>query len=299
MSRCCARVSHDWGLAFYPLLLVLLGALTAGCSRKGVSDYLAAGDEALQNTRLGDAENDYLQAAKLAPNDPRPHLALGSLYIFERKPPQAQDELMKALELEPGNPKTHAMLAKSYTAQSQPGLAEAQGRAAVALAPGNADYRMSLGATLQSEQKLAAAEAEYRTAIGLLPNNAQSHLTLATLLNSEANRQDEARAEYAQVKVLAPNLIPPMAVSMAAPAPSTMLATSTQPAEQQSSIRNINKRFVLTHDSPVYESMTTGAKVVAMVHRRRYVHVTGLAGQWFRIQLRNGTIGFIPMTAAE
>src|SRR6516165_9330224 len=107
MSRCCARVGHDWGWPLYPLLVVLFAVLTVGCSRKGVSDYLAAGDEALQNTRLADAETDYQQAAKLAPNDPRPHLALANLYIFERKPPQAQAELMKALELEPRNPKTH------------------------------------------------------------------------------------------------------------------------------------------------------------------------------------------------
>ena len=158
---------------------------------------------------------------------------------------------------------------------------------------------MSLGATLQSEQKFAAAEAEYRTAIGLEPNNAQSHLALAALLNSELNRQNEARAEYAQVKALAPNLVPPMAAGPATPAPSATLVTSTTPAEQQPAIREINKRFVLTHDSPVYESMTPGAKIVARVHRRRYVHVTGLAGQWLRIQLRNGTIGYILVTAAE
>jgi tetratricopeptide (TPR) repeat protein len=299
MIRCCARAGHDCGVAFYLSLVVLSALLTVGCSRKGVSDYLAAGDEALQNTHLAEAESNYQQAAKLAPNNPRPHLALGNLYVFERKPPQAQAELMKALELEPGNPKTHAMLAKTYTAESQLGLAETQGRAAVALAPANSEYRMSLGATLQSEQKLAAAEAEYRTAIGLAPSNAESHLALATLLNSEPNRQDEARAEYAQVKALAPNLVPATAASLLSPAPSTTLATSTTPPEQEPAIRDINKRFVLTRNSPVYESMSPGAKVVAQVHRRRYVHVTGLAGQWFRIQLRNGTVGFIPVTAAE
>lgn len=298
MSR-WATAARDRGLALYSLLLVLSVLLTVGCSRKGVNDYLAAGDEALQSTHLADAESAYQQAARLAPGDPRPHVALGNLYMFERKPPQAQAELMKALELEPRNPKTHAMLAKTYIAQSEPGLAEAQGRAAVALAPGSAEYRMSLGATLQSAQKLAAAEAEYRTAIGLEPSNAQSHLALATLLNSEANRQDEARAEYAQVKALAPNLVPPMAASLPSPAPSAMVVSSAAPAEQQPAMRDINKRFVLTHDSPVYESMTPEAKVVAQVHRRRYVHVTGLAGQWFRIQLRNGMIGFIPVTAAE
>lgn len=295
----CPRAGNDCGATLYLFPLVLAALLSVGCNRKGASDYLAAGDEALQNTHLAEAESDYQQAANIAPNDPHPHLALGSLYIFEHKPPQAQAELMKALELEPSNPKTHAMLARAYTAQSELGLAEAQGRAAVALDPAKSEYRMSLGATLQSEQKLGAAEAEYRTAVGLEPRNAHSHLTLATLLNSEPNRQDEALAEYAQVKALDPNLVPTTVGIATLPRPANALTASTTPTEQGPAIRDTNKRFVLTRDSPVYESMSQGARIVAQVHRRRYVHVTGLGGEWLRIQLRNGTIGFIPVTAAE
>jgi len=296
----CAGARHDCGAALYLFPLALATLLSAGCNRKGVSDYLTAGDEAMQNTRLAEAESNYQQAAKVAPNDARPHLALGSLYIFEHKPPQATSELMKALELEPGNPKAHAMLASAYTAQSELGLAEAQGRAAVALDPARPEYRMSLGTTLQSEQKLGAAEAEYRTAVGLEPRNAHSHLALAALLNSEPNRQNEAEAEYAQVKALDPSLVPATAIGTAtAPAPANTPMASTAPMAQRPAIRPTNERFLLTHDSPVYESMSDSSRVIAQVHRRKYVHVIGLGGQWLRIQLRNGTIGFIPATAAE
>jgi Flp pilus assembly protein TadD len=284
----------------YLLSLVLAALLSAGCHRKGASDYLAAGDEALQNTHLAEAESDYQQAAQLAPNDPHPSLALGSLYLFEHKPREAQAQLMKALQLEPNNPKTHAMLARAYSTQSELGLAEAQGRAAVALDPANSEYRISLGATLQSEQKSGAAEAEYRTAVGLEPRNAHSHLALATLLNSQPNRQNEAQAEYARVKALDPNLVPGNALGTAIlPAPANSTTASTAPVVQEPAIRQTDKRFVLTHDSPVYQSMNESSPVIAQVHRRRYVHVTGLSGQWLRIQLRNGTIGFIPVNAAE
>jgi tetratricopeptide (TPR) repeat protein len=296
----CRKATNDWGVRLFLLPLVLAGLLSVGCTRKGEGDYLAAGDEALQNTRLADAESDYQQAVKMAPNDPRPQLALGSLYIFEHKPPQAQAALMKALDLEPKNPKTHAMLAKAYTAQSELGLSEAQGRAAVALDPANSEYRMSLGATLQSEQKFGAAEAEYRTAVGLQPRNAQAHLSLATLLNSEPSRQDEAQAEYAEVKALDPTLVPATAIqNPTVPVPAKTAGTATAPFSEEASVRQIDKRFLLTHDSPVYESMNEDGRIVAQVHRRRYVHVTGLSGQWLRIQLRNGTVGFIPATAAE
>jgi hypothetical protein len=158
---------------------------------------------------------------------------------------------------------------------------------------------MSLGDTLQSEQKIGAAEAEYRTAVGLEPRNARSHLALATLLNSEPNRQSEAQAEYARVKALDPNLLPATAGTPASARPASAPPASTAPIAQGPAIRDTNKRFLLTRDSPVYESMSEGARVIARVHRRRYVHVTGLSGQWLRIQLRNGTIGFVPATAAE
>jgi tetratricopeptide (TPR) repeat protein len=287
-------------MTLYLLPLMLAALLSVGCNRKGASDYLTAGDEAMQNTRLADAERNYQQAAKVAPSDARPHLALASLYIFEHKPSQAESQLMKALELEPANPKSHAMLATAYTAQSELGLAEAQGRAAVALDPGKAEYRMSLGVTLQSEQKLGAAEAEFRTAVGLEPSNAHSHLALATLLNSEPNRQNEAQAEYARIKALDPSLMPATALgTVTVPAAANPPAASSTPIARGPAIREINKRFLLTHDSPVYESMSDSARVVAQVHRRKYVHVTGLGGQWLRIRLRSGIIGFIPATAAE
>jgi tetratricopeptide (TPR) repeat protein len=251
----------------------------------------------MQNTRLAEAENDYKQAAKTAPNDAHPHLALASLYIFEHKAPEAQTELTKAIELAPGNAKAHAMLATAYSAQSELGLAEAQGRAAVALDSANAGYRVSLAGTLQNEQKLAAAEAEYRTAVGLEPRNAHWHLALANLLNSEPNREQEAQAEYAEVKAIDPDLLPP--VGTAALPKTTSAPANAAPIAQTSAIRDTNKRFLLTHDSPVYNSMSQGGQIVAQVHRRRYVHVTGMNAQWLRIQLRNGTIGFIPVTAAE
>jgi tetratricopeptide (TPR) repeat protein len=294
------RARHDCGATLYLFPLVLAALLSVGCNRKGASNYLAAGDEALQNTHLAEAESDYQQAAKIAPDDARPLLALASLYLFEHKPAQAQTELTKALGLEPGNPKTHAMLARAYTSEAELGLAEAHGRAAVALDPAKPEYRMNLGATLQSEQKFGEAEAEYRTALGLEPGNAQSHLALATLLNSLPHRQSEAEAEYARVEALDPGLVPATSVGTASiQAPANVTTPSIAAIAQEPAIRQTDKRFVLTHDSMVYQSMSDSSPVIAQVHRRKYVHVTGLGGEWLRIQLRNGKIGFIPVTAAE
>jgi hypothetical protein len=64
-------------------------------------------------------------------------------------------------------------------------------------------------------------------------------------------------------------------------------------------VRPVNRKFLLTHDSPVYETPQDSATVVAQVHRRKFVRVTGITGNWFRIQMKNGTVGFIPVSAAE
>jgi protein O-mannosyl-transferase len=214
------------------------------------------------------------------------------------KAPQAAAESMKALELDPNNPRTHATLATAYRAQSKFGPAEAQGRAAVALAPADAEYRLSLGATLQSEQKLAEAEAEYRTAEGLEPHNAHAYLALAMLLNSEPNRQSDAQAEFAQVKTLDPSLMPANVQPVNAPSPAGTPAPTATSAKAPI-MEETDQRFLLTHDSAVYDSTSNDARVIAQVHRSKYVHVTGLSANWLRIQLSNRTIGFIPVTAAE
>lgn len=271
-------------------------ALLAGCSHKSVESYLQQGDQAMQASRLADAESAYQQAIKLAPEDPRPYVALGDLYLFEQKPGPAELEFMKVLELDPKNATAHASLGNLYASQSQSGFSESQYRAAVVLDPTRTAYRLSLGTTLQKEGKLGEAEAQFRTATGLDPKNAHAHLALANLLNTMPNRQTEAQAEYAEVRALDPTLIPAAAEAVPAASP-TAAASAGAPSVPK--LKELNKKFKLTHDSPVYETNSSGSQVVAQVHHGRFVHVTGIAGDFLRIQLRNGTVGFIPVSAAE
>lgn len=266
--------------------------LLAGCQHgeQSVNGYLRAGDRAMQQTNLSQAEKDYRAAAALAPADPRVHVALGSLYAFEQKPSLAQAEFLKVLELDPNNPAAHSALAALYEGQSQMGAAEEQYRAAVALKPSDAGYRLALGKLLAKENKSAEAEAEMRTAIGLAPKNARAHLALANLLNGLPNRKAEADAEFAEVRALDPHLL-----TAAAPSP----ASAPAPAVKEAKFKALNRRFKLTHDSPVYKAADSSTAVVAHVHRGYYVHVTGIQGNYLQVKLRNGTVGFIPVAAAE
>lgn len=287
---------------------VALGVgLMAGCHHESVDDYLSAGDAAMQKTELPQAEQNYQAAAKAAPGDPRVHVALGNLYVFEQKPTLAQTEFMRVLELEPANAAAHSALGGLYESQARMGAAEEQYRAAVALKPPDPAYRLQLGSLLAKANKAGWAEIELRTAIGLQPKNAQAHLALANLLNTTPNGKAEADAEYAEVRALDPHLLPappPTAVEPAAPgaAPSAEAAVappSAAAAAKQHKLKPLNRKFKLTRDSPVYQGADSSTGVVGQVHRGHFVHVTGIAGDWLQVTLRSGTVGFIPVTAAE
>lgn len=310
------------GIAHIPARTITLVAaalmlfVLSGCGHKSVDDSLAAGDLAMQNTKLADAESDYRQAATTAPDDPRPHVALGNLYVFEQKPAQAEAEYMKALEFDKRNAPTHTALGNIFIGQSQLGLAEEQYRAAVAIDPTNPTYRINIGILLQKMGRTGEAEAQLRTGIGLEPKNAHAHLALAKLISGEPDRQAEAEAEFAQVRMLDPTLMPgaptvpaseagasPIAPPGAMPPPPSEATSAPPPpaaaAAPMPKIRDLDRKFMLTHDSAVYEAPHDTANVIAQVHRRKFVHVTGITGNWFRIQMKNGTVGFIPLTAAE
>jgi tetratricopeptide (TPR) repeat protein len=282
-----------------PLIVALLaGAAITGCTHKSPEGYIQAGDQARQNAQLAEAEVDYLGAIKAAPDNANAHLALGNLYAFEKKFDAARAEFVKALEIAPKDASAHAAIGGAYSDQGQAGPAENQYRAAVAIAPANAAYRLALGNALVKGQKPGAAESELRTAIGLEPKNAQAHLALANLLSIETNRQDEAQAEFAEVKALDSSLLP-AAAAAATPAPAGMVPAPLAPGAIHAKVKDIDKRFKLTHDSPLYQSPGTDSAVVGQVHRGKFVHITGIAGDWFRVQLKTGVVGFIPVNAAE
>lgn len=288
-------VRSRWTVAGGTAAVLAVSLLISACHRKSADDYLAAGDQAMQATKLAEAEQDYQEAVKLAPNDVRTHIALGNLYIFEHKQGPAQLEFMKVLEIEPKNPAAHVALGNLYADQNQNGLAEGQYRAAIALDPSRSNYHSDLAGILAKEGKNPEAEAEFRTAIGLDPKNAQAHFQLANLLASEPNRAADAQAEYAQAKALDPKLVP---AGGGAP-PSATASTAPAPAPGSVKVKPVNKVFLLTHDSPVYVNPDSSSEVVGKVRRKRYVHVTGITGSWLQVKLRNGTVGFVPTSAAE
>lgn len=290
------------GLRSLLCLIAIASFCWAGCSNKSVSGYLAAGDQAMHANQLATAEQNYSAAVKLAPNDPKTHLALGRLYVYEHNYTPAEAEFIRAINLAPRDASAHADLARLYASRNKREQAQDQWRAAIALAPGQTAYYRELAQLLMQQKQLAAAERELRIAVGLAPQDAHLHLELAEVLAAQPGRQAQADAEYAMVRKLDPSLLP-TAAAPSATAGATgggAMALAPTPAPAPASIRPINnKRFLLSHDSPVYREPDDSSAIVARVHRRKFVIVTGITGNWLRIRLRNGVVGFIPTKAVE
>jgi Bacterial SH3 domain len=193
------------------------------------------------------------------------------------------------------------------------------------LDPTSADHRRQLAQILNKRNQTGQAEIELRTAVGLSPGDARLHLALANFLATLPNQRAAADEEFARVKQIDPSLLPaapetaeaatppaeapapaPMAPPPAAPPsapvvsgplPAAPVAAGTAP--EANPMKPLNRKFLLTHNSPVYQGPDPNSSVLGQVHRRRYVHVTGISGNWLQVTLRNGTVGFIPSSAAE
>ena len=283
----------NWPMAPAVLATAAFALALSGCHNKSADDFISAGDAAVQAQKLDEAEGDYKQAVDTAPNDPRPHASLGNLYVLEHKDAPAQTEFMRVLELDPKNAPSHAALANLYRDQAQYPMAEAQLRAALAIDATRSNYHSDLGVVLAKEGKPADAQTEFKTAIGFDPKNAQAHYQLANLLSTIPGQQAQAQAEYDQAKQLDPKLVPPVA----APPPPPRTSVTAAPPK----VKPINppKLFKLTHESPVFASPDSSSATVGNVHIKKYVRVIGIAGSWLQIRLKDGTVGFIPTTAAE
>lgn len=288
-----------WPIAGRLLTGAALALALYGCHKQTADDFISAGDSAVQAQKLDEAEGDYKQAVDLAPNDPRTHSALANLYLLEHKEPAAQAEFMRVLELDPKDAPAHMALGNLYNQQAQYPMAEAQYRAAIAIDPSRSNYHANLGAVLAKQGRNADAQTELRTAIGFDPKNAEAHYQLGSLLATTPGHEADAKAEYDQAHQLDPKLVPPAPIT-----PPTVTATEAPAgaAASASKIKPVNppRLFLLTHDSTVYANPDPTSGQVGKVRHKKYVRVIGMAGKdWLQIKMKNGTVGFVPTSAAE
>ena len=173
---------------------------SANSTADEVEDALALGNAARdrQPPDLSSAERAYRLAWKINPNDPRPHVGLGNVYLDQEKFPEAAKAYREAIRL--GMPRSPALAslrgsgmmgnrvspssspqeladwrvfaATSYIRQNALLSAERELTAAVSKDPKDARARALLGYDLFTQQRFTEAALFYNEALHLEPSNA-------------------------------------------------------------------------------------------------------------------------------
>jgi Flp pilus assembly protein TadD len=137
----------------------------------------------------------YREAAKLAPNDPEPHVAAGMLLEKQNRLADAEREYQQAAELDPKSVEAVAGLVNVYTKTERLPEAEKMLRRYIELNPQNATAHVQLGRVLAARGNPADAKAEYDAALKVSPNDFEARRELADL-DVAAGKYAEAAREY-------------------------------------------------------------------------------------------------------
>ncbi len=128
---------------------------------------------------------------------------LGIVLLNQGRLPEAMDQFVEALRLNPDYPEAHNNYGGLLHRAGRLPEALEQFQTALRLHPGYVDALYNLGNLYQQENHLPEAEREFREALRLFPDGPVSHYNLATVL-SQTGRLSEAAQEYQEALRLNP-----------------------------------------------------------------------------------------------
>ncbi len=175
-----AGMPRGWRIAAGAALILLL-AVEAGASRA----YL---------TKWRDSETLLRHMVAVTPDDPMPHVKLGSLLHAKGDLPGAVQSLRRAVGLNPRLAEAHNNLGVALGRAGELAAAAEHLRTAIQLKPDYATAHQNLGMAYAASGQVEAALYELRESIRLDPELRSARLRLADLL-ARRGRRDEARAE--------------------------------------------------------------------------------------------------------
>lgn len=172
-----------------------------------VNYRLLLGTIYLRNAKPRPAEEQFLAARQLAPNQAAVHLDLGQLYSSQKDWVKAEKEFETAIQLDPSSATTLSLYAKFLVGRQQAPKAVALFQQFVSANPNNSQAHAILG-TLQFEVKNnTAAEAEFKRAIEIDPKSVQAYLSMGSLYIAE-KQTDSAIGQYQKAVELQPKSAP-------------------------------------------------------------------------------------------
>ena len=153
------------------------------------------------------AEEQFLAARQLAPNQASVHLDLGQLYYTEKKWAEAEKEFETAIQLDPSNPMMLSAYADFLVARQQAPKAIARLQQFLAANPNSAQGHMILGVLQYDSKDTSAAQAEFERAIQIDPKNVQGYLRMGRIYQ-EKNQTDAAIGQYQKALDWQPKFAP-------------------------------------------------------------------------------------------
>jgi tetratricopeptide (TPR) repeat protein len=168
-----------------------------------VNDRLLLGAIYLREGKSRQAEEQFLAANQLAPNQAAVHLDLGQLYYTDKKWTEAEKEYEMAIQLDPSNPTMLSPYTDFLVARKQAPKAIALAQQFVNAHPNNAQGHVILGSLELGSKNIDAAEAEFQRAIQVEPNNIQGYLRMGQVYQQK-NQPDAAIGVYQKALELQP-----------------------------------------------------------------------------------------------
>jgi tetratricopeptide (TPR) repeat protein len=166
--------------------------------------YLREGESRL-------AEEQFLAARQLAPNQAAVHLDLGQLYYTEKKWAQAEKEYETAIQFDPSNPTLLSPYSDFLVARKQAPKAIALAQQFVNAHPSNGQGHVILGFLELDSKNIDAAEAEFQLAIQVEPNDIEGYLRLGQIYQQK-NQPDAAIGVYQKALDRQPKSAPLMTI---------------------------------------------------------------------------------------
>jgi tetratricopeptide (TPR) repeat protein len=143
--------------------------------------FLHEGERLQTARRLDQALQRLRAAARLAPKDERPHLAMGALYLAKRDLNNAIREYQTALSLDPDSPQAQLGLGVAYQLKGDLAKARSHLEAALSKNPNNAEGQEVLADFYAAQKLYPDAIKHYLQALRVNPNFAVAHNNLAWL----------------------------------------------------------------------------------------------------------------------
>jgi tetratricopeptide (TPR) repeat protein len=172
-----------------------------------VNNRILLGETLLRQGGSRLAEEQFLAASRLAPNQAAVHLDLGQAYFAEKKYPQAEKEFETSVQLDPVNAAVLSAYADFLVARQQAPKAIALFQQFVNANPNNSQGHIVLGSLHFNSKNNGAAQVEFERAIQIDPKNVQAYLRMGRIYQQES-QPDAAIGQYQKALDLQPNFAP-------------------------------------------------------------------------------------------